>query len=172
MGLILMLLAASLIMASCSSEKGEEQSDDAPVQGWDYFETINPIGKTYSEISGQYETLEDSGVFDGGVVLKADNQELYLGFPRYSKDEIEDTDTCTSVYGTLETLFGITKSYASDDLENILGVTWNQDHDGLFYAETDRPSGNYTVLLNVETINELYSPFTTVTVFSRASESE
>lgn len=174
---IIMMLAASMTLAACSSDKPAEQSDDAAAQsedateqGWEYFDTVNPLGKTYSEISAMYDSLDESGVFDGGVVLQADKQEFYIGFPRYSKDEIEDTDTCTSVYGTLETVFGITKSYASDDLENILSVTWKEDHDGAFYAEADRPEGKYIIVLNVETINELYSPFTTVSVFTQNAE--
>ena len=174
---IIMMLAVSMSLAACSSDKPAEQSDDAAAQsedaieqGWEYFDTVNPLGKTYSEISGMYDSLDESGVFDGGVVLQADKQEFYIGFPRYSKDEIEDTDTCTSVYGTLETVFGITKSYASDDLENILSVTWKEDHDGAFYAEAERPDGKYIVVLNVETINELYSPFTTVSVFTQNAE--
>ena len=167
-----LILAASIVLASCSADAPADQSEAPADQGWEFFETINPIGQTYGDLSGQYETLEESGVFDGGVVLKADNQEFYLGFPRYSKDEIEDTDICTSVYGTLETVFGITESYASDDLEDILSVTWKQDFDDAFYAEAERPEGSYTIVLNVETINELYSPFTPVTVFRRDEDAE
>ena len=146
--IIIMMLALSMTLDSCSSDKPADQSDDAAAQsedtieqGWEYFDTVNPLGQTYSELSGRYESLEESGVFDGGVVLQANKQEFYLGFPKYSKEEIEDTDTCTSVYGTLETVFGITKSYASDDLENILAITWKEDHDGAFYAEAVRPEG-------------------------------
>ena len=108
---IIMILAASMALAACSADKPTEQSDDvaeqstdAIEQGWEYFDTINPLGQTYSDLSGRYESLEESGVFDGGVVLQANKQEFYIGFPKYSKDEIEDTDTCTSVYGTLETV--------------------------------------------------------------------
>ena len=174
---IIMILAALPALAACSQDRPAEQNSDAAEQneeiteqGWEYFDTINPLRKTYSEISGRYESLEESGVFDGGVVLRADKKEFYLGFPRYSMDEIEDSDTCTSVYGTLETVFGITKSYASDDLENILSVTWKEDNDNAFYAEAERPDGKYIIVLNVETINELYSPFTTVSVFTQNEE--
>ena len=176
---IIMILAALPALAACSQDRPAEQNSDAAEQneeiteqGWEYFDTINPLRKTYSEISGRYESLEESGVFDGGVVLQADKKEFYIGFPKYSRDEIEDTDTCTSVYGTLETVFGITKSYASDDLENILSVTWEEDNDNAFYAEAERPEGNYIIVLNVETINELYSPFTTVSVFTQEAENQ
>ena len=69
-------------------------------------------------------------------------------------------------------MLGITKSYASDDLENILSVTLEQDYDDSFYAEAERPDGKYIIVLNVETINELYSPFTTVSVFTQEAENQ
>ena len=92
---IIMILAALPALAACSQDRPAEQNSDAAEQntdaveqGWEYFDTVNPLGQTYSELSGRYESLEESGVFDGGVVLQANKQEFYIGFPRYSMDEI------------------------------------------------------------------------------------
>jgi ABC-type oligopeptide transport system substrate-binding subunit len=162
---VMLMIAAIFALTACGSSSDSEQSKDTVEPGWDYFEQFNPIGETYESISSKYDSLEDSGVYDGGVTLKVEDQELYFGFPKYSKEEIESSDTCTSVYGSLRTVFGITDDYASDDLEGILSLTWKQDYDDMYYANVTRPSGSYTVLLVVDTLNELYSPDTGVSIF-------
>ena len=167
---LIVLTLMVVLLTACSAQEPEEQ--ETPPVGWDYFETFNPIGSTYDTISSKYDKLEEAGVYDGGVVLQVDGGDLYFGFPRYSADEIQGSDTCTSVYGTLGTVFGIRDAYASDDLEEILALLWQQDYDDSYSASAARDSGNYIVKLAVENINELYEPKTSVAVFSNTPAEE
>ena len=77
--IILVLLLAML--PACSSGGNASQSEGSAV-GWEFFESFNPIGDTYGNISKRFDSLEDEGTFDGGVVLKVDgNDRLFFGFP-------------------------------------------------------------------------------------------
>lgn len=153
------------LLAACSSDDADVEAEVPAAIGWDYFDNYDPIGKTYEEISGQYGSLEEEGVYDGGVTLRVDGADLYFGFPCYSKDEIQAEDTCTSVYGTLKTVFGLSDSYASDELGEILSVTWDQEYEGMYSGYAKRDSGSYVIRLDVDNINELYGPDTGVAVF-------
>ena len=154
------------LLTSCSSGDAEvEEEEPAAVIGWDYFDTFDPIGETYESISARYGSLEEEGVYDGGVVLKVDGGDLYFGFPRYSQDEIQLADTCTSVYGTLKTVFDLSDSYASDELGEILSVTWEQEYEGMYSGHAERDGVDYIVRLDVDNINELYGPDTGVAIF-------
>lgn len=164
--LVCVLMVFCAFMTSCSSGEAEVETEEPAAIGWDYFDALNPIGNTYETISSQHESLEEEGMYDGGVTLKVNGDDLYFGFPCYSKDEIQPEDTCTSVYGTLKTVFGLTDSYASDELGKILSVTWHEEYEGMYSAYAKRESGNYVIRLDIDNINELYGPETGVAVFT------
>ena len=69
------------LLAACSSDDADVEAEVPAAIGWDYFDNYDPIGKTYEEISGQYGSLEEEGVYDGGVTLRVDGADLYFGFP-------------------------------------------------------------------------------------------
>ena len=170
--LLSILMVFCAFLTSCSSDDADTEVEEPPAIGWDYFETFNPVGDTFESISSQHDSLEEEGVYDGGVTLRVDGGDLYFGFPCYSKDEIGAEDTCTSVYGTLKTVFGLTDSYASDELEEILSLTWDKEFEGMYSGYAERESGRYTVRLDVDNINELYGPETGVAVFAYSEGEE
>ena len=174
---LIALLILTLLMGILPACSGGGSDDAAkagePVTGWEYFESFNPIGSTYETIQSNYKSLEEEGNYDGGIVLKVDgNDKLYFGFPRYSMSMIEPDDPCTSVYGDLETVFGIDYYISVSELVEKLDITLNQDYDNLYYAMKVLDSGTYMLRLEVDSIDEKLSPETSVAIFRGDETSE
>lgn len=171
--LLILTLLMVLPVCSCGSSDSDAAKADEPVTGWDYFETFNPIGSTYETIQNNHKSLEEEGNYDGGIILKVDgNDKLYFGFPRYSMSMIEPGDQCTSVYGDLETVFGIDYYISISELVEKLDITINQDYDNLYYAMKVLDSGTYTLRLELDTIDEKISPETPVAIFHNSKTPE
>ena len=166
--IIALALIMSLILAACSDKAAEDaEQAEEQVLGWEYFETFNPIGSTYGRIAEEHESLDEEGTYDGGVVLKVDgNDRLFYGFPKLSKDALEDGDLCTSVYGDMETIFGIDYYIDPIDFEELLGAKLEADYDGLYIASKTAESGNYLIRFELTNTDENISPEIGVTVFS------
>ena len=168
--LITLFIIAVLIavLPACSADKSDTDTgtaDEAPT-GWDYFESFNPIGDTYSNIESKHKSLDEEGNYDGGIILKVDgNEKLYFGFPKYSKSLIEPDDQCTSVYGDMETIFGIDYYISVSEFVEKLDITMNQDYDTIYYAMKVLDSGTYTMRIELENIDEDVSPETPIAIF-------
>ena len=166
--IILVLLLAML--PACSSGGNDSQSDGSAV-GWEFFESCNPIGDTYGNISKRFDSLEDEGTFDGGVVLKVDgNDRLFFGFPRLSKEDIEDDVECTSVYGNMETLFGVDEYINVSQMIEMLDVDLVQDYDGLYIATKAVGSDTYMIRFEINNIEDDISPDTHIAIFQGQQE--
>ena len=157
--LIILFFLLSLLLGACS-----DTDSDSEIIGWDYFETFNPIGTEYEDIENQYDSLMEDGVYDGGVALQVDDEDLYFGFPRESMDAINDTDQCTAVYGTLETVFGISSDYSFDDIKDLLNVTF-EEYDGTQIGTASIKSGSYYVQLYTDSTYDTLSPDQGVAIF-------
>lgn len=160
------LVLAASILTACGS-KPEEPEEPEPLTGWDYFESFNPIGMSYEDIEGEYEELIDSGTADGGVLLQVNGEDLYFGFPALTKEDIAPDAVCTSVYGNLKTVFGITSDYTAEKLEDILGVFFEEDYDGMLLGEVTVDSGTYYVMLYNNSFDELLTPEAGIAVFRK-----
>lgn len=161
--LILVLLTG--LLPACSGDQSEADADE-PLIGWDYFESFNPIGDTYSNIQSSHRSFEEEGNYDGGIVLKVDdNDQLFFGFPRYSMSMIEPDDQCTSVYGTLETVFGIDYYIGVSEFVEMLDITLNQDYDSQYCAMKTADSGTYMIRIELENVEDDISPETSVAIF-------
>ena len=152
------LLIVSLLGACRNGESNNE------VIGWDYFETFNPIGSSYEEITGQYDSLTEDGVYDGGVVIQVNDENLYFGFPRDSMDAINDDDQCVTVYGTLQTVFGISSEYSFDEIEDLLNVTF-KEYEGTQTGTASIKSGSYCIQIYTEKTDGYLQPNQGVAVF-------
>lgn len=157
--LILLFFLLSLLLGACS---GNDSDDE--IIGWDYFETFNPIGTEYGDIANQYDSLVEDGVYDGGVALQVDSGDLYFAFPRQSMDAISDTDKCTAVYGTLETVFGITSDYNFDDFKELLNVTF-EEYEGTQIGTASIKSGTYYVQIYTDNVDNSLTPDQGVAIF-------
>lgn len=166
LALITALVLAASMLTACGS-KPEEPEEPEPLTGWDYFESFNPIGTSYEDIEGEYTDLIDSGTADGGVLLQVDGGDLYFGFPALTKEDIASNDPCTSVYGTLNTVFGITSDYTAEKLEDILGVFFEEDYDDTLVGEITVDSGTYYVMLYNNSFDELLTPEAGIAVFRK-----
>ena len=175
--LLIGIFAALLLFAGCGNDSGsadtagqeeqtvvQEDTQADEVYGWDYFETFNPIGKTYADIKTQYSSLEEDGYFEGGITLKVDGGDLHICFPKLSKDEIADSDECTGLYGSLSTVFGVDHSCSIGELEELLGVSFDSEYEGNLLAMTDKESGKYYVTLYVPEGSDTADPQTDVSV--------
>ena len=168
--LITLFITAMLIavLPACSTDRSaaDQGAADEPLTGWDYFESFNPIGDTYSNIESSHKSLDEEGNYDGGIILKVDgNDKLYFGFPKYSKSLIEPDDQCTSVYGDMETVFGIDYYISLSELVEKLDITINQDYENTYYAMKVLDSGTYMMRIELDNIDEKVSPETPIAIF-------
>ena len=163
--ILLILVLLTGLLPACSDSDPEVDPDE-PLTGWEYFESFNPIGDTFSNIQSSHKSLEEEGNYDGGIVLRVDdNDRLFFGFPRYSMSMIEPDDLCTSVYGTPETVFGIDYYISVSEFVEMLDITMNQDYDGQYCAMKTADSGTYMIRIGIDNIEDDISPETSVAIF-------
>lgn len=154
--IVLFLMIAAIILYGCGNGASNNLS------GWDHFESINRIGDSYYSISEDYDSLSDAGVFDGGVALEA-SKDLYFSFPAWSKEDINDDDLCTGMYGTLKSFFDINEERSVDELKEILTITVLDDnYDGSVLFRKSSTSGSYYVRIYSE--KSVLDPKTAVSV--------
>ena len=151
----LFIIITAIILCGCGNgaTKG--------ISGWDYFESINRIGDSYSNISQDYDSLSDAGVYDGGVALEA-SDDLYFSFPVWTKEDIEDEDLCIGMYGTLESTFNISEEISVDELKEKLTVTYFDDYEGSIIFRKSSTSGSYYVSIYSE--ESILAPETGVSI--------
>ena len=139
---------------------------------WDYFEQRSRIGDDYGSISRDYHPFSEENVMNGGIYLKADNG-FYYAFPKYTREDVVDSDLCTAMLGVSEDMFGYTNSVAVSDFVFDLGLTSNSVIDGnLSYKKTSNEGYYYVVIMdtNVEDTSDLITPNTCIAVIQRNRE--
>ena len=167
--LFVSVFIAISLLSSCADSNvttTEEENRSSDSAGWDFFEEFNPIGIEYAELSEHHSLVEDSTV-DGGVALQVDGKEMYYGFPALSQDEIADSDECTAVYGTLNSMFGINEECSVEELSDMLHITFKEDYDESLIGTTSVNSGSYYVQIYTPDIEDVLKPETGMAVFHK-----
>lgn len=145
--------------SSNSSESGEHfwskwKFGKSDSREWDYFEEINRIGDSYSDICSDYSTLTESGNDSGGVMLKA-SESLYYSFPAVTKSDISNSDSCTGMTGTSEEMFGYDEDVPVSRFKEDLKLTAESEYEGNpTYKKTASSGYYYVVILSVDITND------------------